>query len=563
MIFSKPVFQIVSEKIKQFSLFCMALCLNVVVANAQTITFSTTNNASWSISKAFSASALPQSPVFINGLTFPNAPIIATTVASVPLPVNSMPIMDALTSNSTCISKFVKYKFNLPCKPAKFQFDLLGDDALRIYINGNLLQPQTPATIVPNGVCGLFTNTAKASQMGYLTTSTLTESNTNGLNLFNMGANTLVIEVLDLGGGHQWVAGNFSITNVIPTATISGNLNTCSGTPTTLIANGGGTYKWNTGATTAAITVNPAVNTTYIVTVTNAQGCSAIANQTVIVNPKPVVSITGNTKLCQGTQTTLTAIATTPCTGAYTYLWNTGAVTQSITTAAAGTYTCKVTCSATGCSNMATTTVYVLSFPTIILASQSIKCNGTSSVVSLDINVTGGTPAYTYQWSNGATTQDLNSITGTAISYCVKVTDQTGCSTKKCFDCLNPCAVNTNMMSPLPTEMQSNDSTLPETDNSKVIFTTSDLEDIVQLAQNTPNPFSDKTRIIYKLPQNMSNAQIIITDLSGKLFKTISLNDCCGEVEVLAHDLSDGTLFYSLVANGKIFKTNKMVVIKN
>ena len=61
----------------------------------------------------------------------------------------------------------------------------------------------------------------------------------------------------------------------------------------------------------------------------------------------------------------------------------------------------------------------------------------------------------------------------------------------------------------------------------------------------------------------MGKAQIIITDISGKQIKSISLNDCSGVVEISAHDLVDGTFIYSLVANGKVLKTNKMVIAKN
>ena len=92
---------------------------------------------------------------------------------------------------------------------------------------------------------------------------------------------------------------------------------------------------------------------------------------------------------------------------------------------------------------------------------------------------------------------------------------------------------------------------------------TKTLKGSFKLEQNAPNPFSDKTRIAYELPQNIGKAQIIITDLSGKQVKTIPLNDCCGEVEVSAHELSDGTFIYSLVANGKVLKTNKMVIVRN
>jgi hypothetical protein len=45
---------------------------------------------------------------------------------------------------------------------------------------------------------------------------------------------------------------------------------------------------------------------------------------------------------------------------------------------------------------------------------------------SIDLSVSGGTTAYSYSWSNGATTQD---ITGLAPGiYTVTVTDANGCT---------------------------------------------------------------------------------------------------------------------------------------
>ncbi|MEZ5048579.1 MAG: hypothetical protein R2766_02900 [Saprospiraceae bacterium] len=40
-----------------------------------------------------------------------------------------------------------------------------------------------------------------------------------------------------------------------------------------MTASGGTSYEWNTGATTASISVSPNTTTTYSVTVTNADGC--------------------------------------------------------------------------------------------------------------------------------------------------------------------------------------------------------------------------------------------------------------------------------------------------
>jgi hypothetical protein len=65
---------------------------------------------------------------------------------------------------------------------------------------------------------------------------------------------------------------------------ITGNLNICNGNSTTLTASGGGTYLWSTGATSAAITVSPMSNSSYVVTVTNGS-CSGTASATVNITP--------------------------------------------------------------------------------------------------------------------------------------------------------------------------------------------------------------------------------------------------------------------------------------
>jgi trimeric autotransporter adhesin len=63
-----------------------------------------------------------------------------------------------------------------------------------------------------------------------------------------------------------------------------------------LTASGGGTYAWSTGATTANIIVTPMVTTTYTVTVTNANGCTATASRIITVEPNVCLLV------CSGNQ---------------------------------------------------------------------------------------------------------------------------------------------------------------------------------------------------------------------------------------------------------------------
>ncbi len=50
------------------------------------------------------------------------------------------------------------------------------------------------------------------------------------------------------------------------------------------------------------------------------------------------------------------------------------------------------------------------------------------------------------------------------------------------------------------------------------------LSDGALLEQNIPNPFNYTTKINYTLPQKFTNAQIIITDKSGKTLKAVTIS---------------------------------------
>jgi subtilisin-like proprotein convertase family protein len=77
-----------------------------------------------------------------------------------------------------------------------------------------------------------------------------------------------------------------------PVASITGTNTVCLGNNSIFTASGGATYAWNTGATTASITI--ATANTYTVTVTDANGCSSSTNRTLTVNqPNTNISVIG------------------------------------------------------------------------------------------------------------------------------------------------------------------------------------------------------------------------------------------------------------------------------
>ncbi len=80
------------------------------------------------------------------------------------------------------------------------------------------------------------------------------------------------------------------------------------------------------------------------------------------------------------------------------------------------------------------------------------------------------------------------------------------------------------------------------------------------LDQNVPNPFAESTIITYSIPATVGKAQIHFYDLQGKLIKVVDINERgAGQLNVFGEDLSSGTYTYTLVADGQIVSTKKMV----
>ena len=218
------------------------------------------------------------------------------------------------------------------------------------------------------------------------------------------------------------------VVNPLPVVTISGNTIICAGSSTILTASGGGTYKWSTGATMAAITTVAAG--TYSVTVTSPNGCTATKSVTVVVNPLPVVTISGNLVMCAGTPTTLTA------TGGGTYKWSTGATTAAITASAVGTYSVTVTspngCTATKSVTTTSNTANCCCEKAVIATTQETCCSQINigcAIRSVTVSLAGGT----FTSLSGPCINTPRGFVGLSTYTLIPATDCASTSVNTCF----------------------------------------------------------------------------------------------------------------------------------
>jgi len=199
----------------------------------------------------------------------------------------------------------------------------------------------------------------------------------------------------------------------------------CSGTSSTLTANGGTTYSWNTGATTSSISVTPASTTTYTVHITKS-GCTKDTTATVTVNPIPKATFTGATTICAGNSTALTV------SGGTTYSWSpsTGLSCTTCTNPTASPtvttiYSVQVT--KAGCTLDTTITINVNAKPVVTVTPPSPGiCSGGN------VSLTAG-GASTYTWATGTGLTCTNCANPTAspastITYTVIGTSAAGCA---------------------------------------------------------------------------------------------------------------------------------------
>ena len=202
---------------------------------------------------------------------------------------------------------------------------------------------------------------------------------------------------------------NVTVTvNPLPIANAGVNQTICANSSATLTASGGGTYQWAGGPSTSTYIINPALTTTYTVTVTNL-GCTASDNVTVIVNALPVANAGVDQTICAGSSATLTA------SGGGTYQWTGGPLTSTYIVSPTSTTTYTVTVTSLGCTASDNVTVTVNPLPIANAGVNQTICMGSSATLT----ASGGG---TYQWSGGPTTSTYIVSPASTTTYIVTVT---------------------------------------------------------------------------------------------------------------------------------------------
>jgi len=240
-----------------------------------------------------------------------------------------------------------------------------------------------------------------------------------------VGTNTL---------GCNYIASYSLSVNPLPNVAIASATNAiCLGTSISFTPTGATSYTMNNAVIPASITDTPSINTTYVVTGSDNNGCVNTASLTVSVISL-TVTVSSNTAICKGKTVTLSAGP-----GVYTFNWLTGtgsipfANLSNISPTATTVYTVVAT-DVNQCTQANTVMVTVNPNPTVTAnASSSVICRGEPVTIS-------ASGATTYTWNTTSNNGTITVSPTTNTTYIVTGATAAGCThSVSLLQIVNPC----------------------------------------------------------------------------------------------------------------------------
>jgi hypothetical protein len=318
--------------------------------------------------------------------------------------------------------------------------------------------------------------------------------------------------------------------------TVSPDVTICSGDNTTLSAAGAGnngTYSWDNNLGNGNLkVVSPSSTTTYTVTGTDSNGCSALASVVVSVDNNPTISVTPNSTICSGNNITLQASGAGN-NGSYNWSNNLGNNSSIIVSPNTTTSYTVTGINSNGCSAQANVIVTVESNPTVFA-----NANSTSALVGDNIQFnSNGSNAANYSWLFGDGNSSANS--NPSHSYNNSGTfnvELTGYNTSG--NCSDQDSFSINI--------SENNLNIDETSNKDIAI--------------IPNPNQGLFSIKFK-PTPNKNSKIEVLNNLGELIQSEPMNQGVESIEMDLQELSAGVYYLKYNFDNE-YKIQKFIINK-
>jgi gliding motility-associated-like protein len=243
------------------------------------------------------------------------------------------------------------------------------------------------------------------------------------------------------GSGGCTATQSFTITQPSAlTSSASSTAATCGGSngSATVVPGGGSpgyTYAWAPSGGSAATAIGLSTGT-YTCTITDVNGCTITQTVTVASTGGMSASTTAFADIsCFGGSNGTATASPSGGNGPYTYVWSpSGGNAATATGLGIGSYTCTIT-DANGCTGTTTATITEPTQLTLAAAGFNVSCYG-SCDGQLVVIPSGGTPTYSFSWTNGCTAASCNN--NCAGSYTVTVLDANGCTSNSAVTITEP-----------------------------------------------------------------------------------------------------------------------------